>query len=190
MTVLAAYIDKDGIAAIAADTEAEVGGEMKVHGIDKLYRLGKCAVGTTGAGGLFFFLNEERYPECGPDDDVEQWAWKLRDRWLDTARERGHGFMDEGMWTVPGALLVVGPSSIYTISGDGLIEERLDYVAIGSGGPIAMGVLWLHWKKRIHDPLGAKMVVVLAANAAIEHAVGCGGRVEAIAPIEGMVSDG
>ena len=174
MTVLAAVLDSRAhTAAMGGDTQATYG-YTKVPSGPKIVKRGNVLYGFSGCQAYFRFLNE--IPDEPPPAN---WLNALADQWFAWAKERGHGKQnDEGTLLLDGRILVAAPSGLWTLDGDGAVTRHDVYAAIGSGAEVALGSLYSTDFDRPYATcsLHPTVRVRLAVEAAIEHAVGCGGE--------------
>lgn len=169
MTIVAAYIDRHGRTAIGCDTQCQ--GYTKMQLATKLARVGGAVVGSSGSSVWDRFLRESA-PRIDNPGDVPAFA----DALVAWARERGHGDVDGQLWSAPVCALIALPGYLAEVTGDGGIVEPIreePYLAIGGGEGVARGALY--YAHRIGG-FDAEEVVAAVVDAAIRHAIGCGGQ--------------
>lgn len=176
MTIIAAWYDgMTGTAAVGSDT-LHNDGTVKFHGTGKVLRIGRAAIGACGPGVWFRFLNDAAR-EVGDRDGHVLACW-LADEWRRWAKERDHGYEDDGLHMLPGGMLLATTEGIFALTSDGGVFRHGRYAAIGSGAASATGAFHVldtaSWEPA-HGPT-CRTAVVRAVQAAIEHAEGCGGE--------------
>lgn len=139
MTTIAAFIDADGNAAIAGDTCANHGGWLSCSE-PKIRRVGDVLLGWSGTLSMARYFRDVQEIEptrAGLENLVDEWI-----AWL---KERGHGKVDDnGTWDVPLMVLAVADGQIWSLDATGLVMAlQGNYWAIGSGGPTALGAMWV-----------------------------------------------
>jgi len=161
MTVIAGVSNAHGY-AIACDTMVGEGPALYVD--TKLYRIGAYCVGLAGASALNACL-----PTGGPASPST-----IATDFIARAKAAGHGALGEdGLWSIPAGLLIVGPEGVWEVCGSGgLYPHKCGFGAIGSGAQVAIGAL----HATVGDatiPTGA--LVELAVEAASRFTTTCGG---------------
>ena len=162
MTIAAAVLDRAlGFVVLGADTEWW-NGSVRVTGPCKVQRHHEWGAASAGPG-----WSQEMLTDCM--EVLDEGVRAFRDACLEWSRDHGHGSVDDGHWSAPWSVLVAGPTGLWEVSGDGtILEPVLGYLAIGSGAPVAYGAL--HATRH----LAPDVRVLLALEAACEHASGCG----------------
>jgi ATP-dependent protease HslVU (ClpYQ) peptidase subunit len=170
VTIIAGY-DDGATAALGSDTQVQTD-HIKAPGRKKVYQVGRCLVGAAGCGLWYDFLREQSEAEVGLGLPDAWWGrpfcvW-LAKSWLSWAKERGHGAMGAPSWYLDGTMLCATPGGLFVIDCMGSVRQCPGYHAIGSGAPVALGVLYA----RGGTP---QERVRVAVQAAVLHAPGCGG---------------
>ena len=168
MTVIAAYIDTEGRTAIGCDTGISTDGYCATVPT-KLVRVGLAIVGWCGAPLWGRYLRGAEGVTSPADLE------RLADGWHRWGKERGHGQTQEGMALQWGSMVAALPGSLWTLASDGsVLPTTTGYVAVGSGGPVAMGALAV--ARRLE--MAAARAVKAALDAAVLHADGVFGRLD------------
>ena len=99
--------------------------------------------------------------------------------WMAWGKDMGHGEVLQGIWEMPGRLLLACPDGLFEIDDSGGIVGPQRYHAIGSGDEVAMGALYALTPVPVLAPTPGDggRIVTAAAMAAVVHAQGCGGPV-------------
>ena len=179
MSVVVGIVDH-GTVYLASDSA--LSGFTKSHNESKMVHVGPAIVGWTGS------------PLWGTY--VRNWAKPLEDRasieffaaaWCTWARERQHGNMDGLTYMLSGSFLIgTARGELFEVTGDGAVCQYPQYLAIGAGEAVAMGAIYAALTLDRNEGWEMKDAAVLAVEAAIAHAPGCGGAVTILStnPVE------
>ena len=109
-------------------------------------------------------------------------AFNAWDEWRSFSRTRWHGKTNnDGELSIPGSIIVINPSGLFTCQTDGSILEHFDYTATGSGQFVALGSFHRAFNEPsylLKNPVG--VIVEEAVEAAIHHTPFCGGEIKSI----------
>lgn len=180
MTIIAAYIDGNGNAAIASDSLGSTN-QMKSDYGSKLHILtADILVATAGCYVLQQWARRKLHSMLVNDEGVvpaqhDRLLPRLEDvwqKWMSEAKVRTEAGAKN--LTVEGtAMIMLTRTHIYICEADGAVQVRTTYAAHGSGTYIAMGALWLAAKKNAD----ARDAVEHGVLAACEHNPFCGGKI-------------
>lgn len=179
MTCIAAAFRSPTEYALGADSCREWRGTRTIGYKPK--RWGPCLFATAGsaptgealAGALMALDPPDGAAHPAPSTEAWRAAQDVEAKLREAFAKVSAGVQPQPGSTMPSIdaeLLLVGPTGVYLLAGDGMVLNPGKWWAIGSGGAEARGVLWALY----HDPR-AHSVVLSAVNAAIEMDVGCFG---------------
>lgn len=168
MTCIAAIKHPDGAIHLAADRE-QTQGWIKVNlGEPKIFKREKFVYGVCGYSRIADIMRRvfNEPPRLADQDTLRYISGVWVNAWRQCLQECGVKHITENEDRQNSSILMVYEGRMFAVSSNFSVTECLDYLAMGSGGDVAMGALY------------AAKDVVMAVSAAIEHAVGCGGSVD------------
>lgn len=186
------------IAALSHDGRVYMGGESAgdyvgtvVHmAARKVFARGEYLMGYSGSGRVASLLRASfNPPKPVPDADLSTFMATKFCGHLYGLLEAAHALQEEGdtkCRSIGGALLVGLRGRIFLVDAAlGCSEVSDTYFAIGSGGEVAMGVLYACTRAVRHwdipgDEWSPEGVVEMAVEAAIHLVDSCGGRVDVL----------
>lgn len=179
MTVIAAYRDDDGF-AIAADSQSTFG-ELCHFVKDKLIVRHNWILGSAGIGRAAELIAESDrldFP-IKNDSDVIRFRDDIQQIFSDAKMfDKDNNTVGESPVSHWDGLLVT-KKLCYRIFCDMTRWRVRDYVAIGSGEQIALGVMYA---LKLADYRDAKFIAGHAVRAAIKHEINCGGKIQCVRP--------
>lgn len=151
MTVIAAAYDKTARRAVVAADSRCTWGDHVTFTDDKIRPFGAAVVGMSGYA-LFAraldALADDLSLKVQPTDPGDAaawdaWVWRFTEALNAWARGKGHGATEKGLWELPGvSMLIATPAGLWRMSGGAhCLRVHEPYLAIGSGGEVALGVL-------------------------------------------------
>lgn len=157
MTVIAARWSSDlGVAALAADTGMFDGADLVFPTRRKLWRFDVTGVTLErddtillGYAGHAFYDHylEDVVQTADSEDKLKaqghlgwlKWLMKDLSAW---AKEKGHGEVRDGIFTIPGFIgIAVSNQGVFSLDPDLVCKIETPFYAIGAGGQLALGAL-------------------------------------------------
>jgi hypothetical protein len=151
--------------------------ERHVQGYSHESMISKPEMVVVGSCGRAAISSMVRYDLAWPElpfqeDTADEWAHKVAHAWFNHCRDRRHMLDDE--LDPRGAFLLGWRSYLWEISADLALPVE-HYASIGSGGPVAQGAIYAAHQCSMYPERPAEDIVLMAAEAAAQHAAGCRG---------------
>ncbi len=183
---VAVAIEKDGVIALATDSQTSIGQEklpVKNFHDDKIMHIGDSYMASTGwsvySNIVYDWLENNRHPPQLQDTASiflffkSLWA-VLHDRYhlvkdQEDDSESPFGSLDS-------SFLIIAPRGIFSVAPDLAVSRIQNYFAIGAGAEVALGSLYTT-HSMAH---GAEAIATTAIEAAIAHNIYCGAPINSV----------